>query len=105
MPHVARALLALGLLVAAARTAHAQALQIFDAHIHYSQSDWDALTPEGALSVLARANVYRPLVSSTLDDGTLKLYARSPRRIVPFLLLYRNQCDIAASPHDVKVVL
>src|SRR6266705_2162885 len=82
MPHVARALLALGLLVAAARPAHAQALPIFDAHIHYSQSDWDALTPERALSVLARANVFRALVSSTPDDGTLKLYDRSPRGIV-----------------------
>src|SRR5947209_226768 len=103
MPHVARALLALGLLVVAARPAHAQALQIFDAHIHYSQSDWDALTPERALSVLARANVFRALVSSTPDDGTLKLYDRSPRGIVPFLRPYRNRGDMATWPHDVAV--
>jgi len=103
MPHVARALLALGLLVVAARPAHAQALQIFDAHIHYSQSDWDALTPERALSVLARANVFRALVSSTPDDGTLKLYDRSPRGIVPFLRPYRTRGDMATWPHDVAV--
>src|SRR5438876_305351 len=103
MPHVARALLALGLLVAAARPAHAQALQIFDAHIHYSQSDWDALTPERALSVLARANVFRALVSSTPDDGTLKLYDRAPRGIVPFLRPYRTRGDMGTWQHDPAV--
>ena len=103
MSRVARGVLALGLLVAAARPAQGQALQIFDAHIHYSQSDWDALTPERALSVLARANVFRALVSSTPDDGTLKLYDRSPRGIVPFLRPYRNRGDMATWPHDTAV--
>src|SRR5437667_10314338 len=103
MRHGPRVLLALGLLVVAAGPVHGQALQIFDAHIHYSQSDWDALTPERALSVLARANVFRALVSSTPDDGTLKLYDRSPRGIVPFLRPYRNRRRIATWPHDVAV--
>src|SRR5262249_57342911 len=103
MPHVVAALLALGLLGAAAGPAHAQALQIFDAHVHYSQSDWDALTPERALSVLARANVVRALVSSTPDDGTLKLYDRSPRGIVPFLRPYRSRSDMATWPRDLAI--
>ena len=51
---------------------------LFDAHIHYSRADWDAYTPERALSILARAGVRRALVSSTPDDGTLKLYEKSP---------------------------
>ncbi len=103
MRHVACVLVALGLLVSAAGPVHAQALQIFDAHIHYSQSDWDTLTPERALSVLARANVFRALVSSTPDDGTLKLYDRAPRGIVPFLRPYRNRGDMATWPHDPAV--
>ncbi len=98
-----RVLLALAVLVSTAGSVHAQALRIFDAHIHYSQSDWDALTPERALSVLARANVFRALVSSTPDDGTLKLYDRSPRGIVPFLRPYRNRGDMATWPHDPAV--
>jgi hypothetical protein len=103
MRHVARVLLALGLLVSAAESAHAQAYQIFDAHIHYSRPDWDALTPERALSVLARANVFRALVSSTPDDGTLKLYDRAPRGIVPFLRPYRDRADMSTWPHDLAV--
>src|SRR5437870_13406702 len=101
MPRVTRVLLVLTILVSAVEWAHAQALPIFDAHIHYSQSDWDALTPERALSVLARANVFRALVSSTPDDGTLKLYDRAPRGIVPFLRPYRNRGDMATWPHEV----
>src|SRR5213083_2354546 len=103
MPHVARALLALTILVSAVEWAHAQALPIFDAHIHYSQSDWDALTPERALSVLARANVFRALVSSTPDDGTLKLYDLAPKVIVPFLRPYRTRGDMSTWPRDLAV--
>ena len=103
MPRVTRVLLALTILVSAVEWAHAQALPIFDAHIHYSQSDWDALTPERALSVLARANVFRALVSSTPDDGTLKLYDRAPRGIVPFLRPYRTRGDMGTWQHDPAV--
>jgi len=103
MPRVTRVLLALTILVSTVEWAHAQALPIFDAHIHYSQSDWDALTPERALSVLARANVFRALVSSTPDDGTLKLYDRSPRGIVPFLRPYRTRDDRSSWTRDLAI--
>ncbi len=83
--------------------AGAQALPIFDAHIHYSRPDWDALTPERALSVLARAHVFRALVSSTPDDGTLELYQRAPRGIVPFLRPYRSRSDMATWTRDPAV--
>ena len=62
----------------------AQGLPIFDAHIHYSQPDWTVLTPDQVLAILDCAGVQHALVSSTPDDGTLKLYDKAPRRIVPF---------------------
>jgi len=68
---------------------------LFDAHIHYNRADWDAYTPERALSILARAGVRRALVSSTPDDGTLKLHERSPAGIVPALRPYRTRDDVA----------
>src|SRR5260370_1059508 len=68
---------------------------IFDAHIHFSQPDWEAYPPERALSILARAGVRRAIVSSTPDDGTLKLYDRAPASIVPFLRPYRPRQDMA----------
>jgi hypothetical protein len=65
-------------LVLGATPAAAQ-LPIFDAHIHYSQADWTAYTPERALSILAQAGIRRAIVSSTPDDGTLMLYVRIAR--------------------------
>ena len=78
-------------------------LPIFDAHIHYSRGDWDAYTPERALSILTRAGVRRAIVSSTPDDGTLKLYEKSPAGIVPFLRPYRTSADVAAWPRSAAV--
>jgi predicted TIM-barrel fold metal-dependent hydrolase len=73
---------------------HAQDLPIFDTHIHYNQPDWEVISAEQVLSMLDRAGVRYALVSSTPDDGTLKLYARAPDRIVPFLRPYRSRDDI-----------
>ncbi|MBI4593747.1 MAG: amidohydrolase family protein [Candidatus Rokubacteria bacterium] len=91
-------LLALG----AAAPAHAQ-FPVFDAHIHYSRPDWDTLTPERVLGILSGANVKRALVSSTPDDGTLKLYEKSPKTIVPFLRPYRTRGDMGSWPSDPAV--
>jgi hypothetical protein len=82
---------------------HAQERRIFDAHIHYSQPDWEVISPEQALSILDRAGVQYALVSSTPDDGTLKLYAKAPDRIVPFLRPYRSRDDILTWHSDPAV--
>lgn len=101
-----RVVLALALLVLAAAApfvapaAAQQPLPIFDAHIHYSRPDWDAYTPERILSMLAQAGVRRALVSSTPDDGTLKLYDRAPAGIVPFLRPYRTRDDMSGWTRD-----
>ena len=76
---------------------------IFDAHIHYNRPDWDAYTPERILSILARAGVRRALVSSTPDDGTLKLYEKAPAGIVPSLRPYRTPGDMSTWPRDPAV--
>jgi hypothetical protein len=81
----------------------AQALRLFDAHIHYSQPDWVVLTPDQALAILDRAGVRRALVSSTPDDGTLKLYDKALPRIVPFLRPYRSREDMLTWHSDPTV--
>jgi predicted TIM-barrel fold metal-dependent hydrolase len=81
----------------------AQELPIVDAHIHYSQPDWSVMTPAQALAILDRAGVQRALVSSTPDDGTLKLYEAAPQRIVPFLRPYRKREDMASWHSDPAV--
>src|SRR5260370_34013616 len=82
-------------LLATAPLPAAAQLPIFDAHIHYSRPDWDGYPPERALSILARAGVRRAIVSSTPDDGTLKLHERAPDSSVALLRPYRTRGDIA----------
>jgi hypothetical protein len=82
---------------------HAQDLPIFDAHIHYSQPDWAVLTPDQVLAILDRAGVHHALVSSTPDDGTLKLYDKAPERIIPFLRPYRSREDMLTWHRDPAV--
>jgi Amidohydrolase len=92
-------LLALLVVLGAATPAAAQ-FPIFDAHIHYSRPDWEVYTPERALSILAAAGVRRAIVSSTPDDGTLKLYEKAPKSVVPFLRPYRTRDDMGNWPSD-----
>ena len=93
------------LLLPVAPPAGAQSGQypIFDAHIHYSRPDWDSYTPERILSILAKAGVRRAIVSSTPDEGTLKLYEKAPKGIVPFLRPYRTRDDMGSWPRDLAV--
>ena len=83
--------------------ATAAELPIFDAHIHYSQPDWGVIPPERALEILASAGVRRALVSSTPDDGTLKLHEKAPKQIVPFLRPYRTSADMGSWTRDPAV--
>ena len=82
----------------------AQDLPIFDVHIHYSQPAWDAYPPDAALAILDRGGVSRALVSSTPDDGTLRLHAKAPGRIVPEVRPYRTQADMGSWTRDPAVL-
>lgn len=61
----------------------ADALRIFDAHIHLSADAAAQYTPEQVIQILDRAGVERALVSSSPNDGTRALYEKFPSRIVP----------------------
>ncbi len=78
-------------------------LPLFDAHIHYSRPDWDVFTVERILAILGAANVKRALVSSTPDDGTVKLYEKAPKTIVAFLRPYRTRGDMGTWHSDPTV--
>src|SRR5436309_3825532 len=91
--------LALATVLGAAVPAAGQ-FPIFDAHIHYSRPGWDTYTPERALSILAAAGVRRAIVSSTPDDGTLKLYEKAPKGVVPFLRPYPTRDEMGSWPSD-----
>ena len=81
--------------VLGANTNAQERLPLFDTHVHYSQSAWAVYSPKQILEMLAAAGVKRALVSSTPDDGTLKLYEVAPNRIVPSLRPYRQRADMS----------
>lgn len=80
--------------------ARAAPMELFDAHIHYSADAWDAYPVAEALAFLDRAGIRRALVSSTPDEGTLKLYLAAPSRIVPELRPYRSPADMGTWHRD-----
>lgn len=65
-------------------------MPVFDAHIHYSEDMWDALSAEEAIRRLRAIGVKRALVSSTGDEGTQRLYRADPEFVVPVLRPYRR---------------
>jgi len=71
----------------------AERLPIFDTHVHYSRDAWQAYDIDAVLELMDAAGVPRALVSSTPDDGTLRLYEGDPARIVPILRPYRDPGD------------
>ena len=79
-------------------------LPIFDTHIHYSAPDWAEYPEERILGILDRAGIKRALVSSTPDEGTIRLYQKDPRRIVPILRPYRTREDIGHWWQDPSVL-
>jgi hypothetical protein len=89
---------------AASAAAQPSPLPIFDAHIHYSAPDWSSHPPERVLAILDGAGVSRALVSSTPDDGTVRLYEKAPARIVPELRPYRTRADMAGWWQDASIV-
>ncbi|MBI3121398.1 MAG: amidohydrolase family protein [candidate division NC10 bacterium] len=81
-----------------------QELPIFDAHIHYSQPDWSVYPPEAALAILDRAGIRWAMVSSTPDDGTLRLFDKAPDRVVPILRPYRTRNDMGTWTGDPSIL-
>ena len=48
---------------------------LFDCHIHYSFDATEAYPPASAVKLLDQAGIGRAVVSSTPNDGTIKLHA------------------------------
>ncbi len=63
--------------------------------MHYSRSVWEVYSPAEILKKLDRANIARALVSSTPDDGTMKLLEFAPDRVVPGFRPYRDRRDMS----------
>ncbi|MBT3237841.1 MAG: amidohydrolase family protein [Rhodospirillaceae bacterium] len=69
---------------------------IFDAHVHYNRTSWDEFQVKDVIGNWNAAGVRRSLVSSTPDDGTLKLLDAAPDRVVPFFRPYITATTLGA---------
>ena len=69
----------------------AETLPLFDAHMHYKQPAWDLYPPATVIELMDKSGVAMALVSSTPDEGTIKLWEYAPDRIVPELRPYHGQ--------------
>ena len=88
----------------AAPAARAQDLPITDAHIHYSEHSWRDYPVDTALRILDQGGIRRAFVSSTPDEGTVRLYEQAPDRIIPVLRPYRQPGELASWFRDPTVV-
>lgn len=103
VPRPARVLV-VGLCLAAALPAAGADLPIVDTHVHYSRNSWAPYPPDVVLGILAGAGVQKAFVSSTPDDGTVRLYEAAPDRVVPVLRPYRESADLAGWHGDAGIV-
>ncbi len=94
----------LWLLAALPVLAQAQALPIFDAHVHYSHDAWESVPPADAIAILRKSGVRRALVSSSGDDGQQRLYAMAPELIIPELRVYRSRGEIGTWFRDETLI-
>lgn len=65
-------------------------LPLFDAHIHYKHPAWEVFRPKKVLELMDKSGVAMGLVSSTPDEGTIKLWQYAPARFVPELRPYKG---------------
>ena len=81
-------------LASAPGPAAAGELPIFDAHMHYSQSAWEVLSPEDVVKMMKKLDIIGALVSSTPDEGTQKLIKVAPDRVIGGFRPYRESNDL-----------
>lgn len=65
-------------------------LPIFDAHVHYKTEAWGPYPPGAVIELMDKSGVAMALVSSTPDEGTIRLYEYAPNRIVPEVRPYHE---------------
>lgn len=92
-------------LIALAPAARADApAPIYDVHVHYSRDAWGTYDPAAIEKKLRAAGVGRALVSSSPDDGTLKLRAANPAMFVPMLRPYYDGVTSSTWQRENQVV-
>jgi hypothetical protein len=79
-------------------------LPLFDTHVHYSQDAWGPIPIQQALDLMDLSGTQLAMVSSTPDEGTIRLHQAAPDRIIPILRPYRTRDDMTTWHSDPSIV-
>jgi hypothetical protein len=79
-------------------------MPLVDVHIHYSSNSWGDYSPDTVVGILRAAGVVQAFVSSTPDEGTLRLHQTAPDLVVPVLRPYREAGQTSTWHSDPSVV-
>lgn len=82
----------------------AMAMELHDAHIHFSEDIWQRISPEDALGYMEQHEISRAIVSSTPTAGTEMLYRLAPDRVIPFLRPYRDRKERMTWHHEPELI-
>lgn len=74
-------------------------LPLFDAHIHYKEPAWGPYPVQKVIRLMDKSGVAMGLVSSTPDEGAIKLWEYAPNRIVPELRPYHGDANSSNWSH------
>ncbi|WP_319381276.1 amidohydrolase family protein [Thiomicrorhabdus sp.] len=83
---------------------NAHTLPLIDAHSHYAQADAETFSPRQIIDILDANQVQKILITSTPNQGTIKLYEHAPTRVIPFLSVYRTKADKPVWMHRPEVI-
>ena len=75
-------------------------LPIFDAHIHYKEPAWGPYPVDRIVDLMDRSGVAMGLVSSSPDEGTIRLWEFAPNRVVPELPLPLTGLEFENGVHE-----
>jgi len=77
---------------------------IFDAQVLYNKESWSRVSVEAIVNTAEELNIPWLLVSSTPNEGTWRLFAKDPDRVIPMLVPAFSREDRDAWPEDKQML-
>lgn len=76
---------------------------LFDGHLHYNAADAKQYSPQHIIQILDRNQIKYAVINGTPSIHTAHLFRHAPKRIVPFLNIYRSHADKIIWPNDASL--